>query len=379
MRSNPFYALSASAMLLGCWLLSQALHLQAGQVHGLLVLMAVLQLYEGLLVALGAFLVRSGRAPGDGVTVLLLESVFLVDAPLLTVECVTASTSVGTAAAVLLAGLAVAKLAWVRRSAPLLLSPRAAALLAAQAVFVLAVPVAAAHLAAARFFGPHSLYALWWATLALPIAEQALRREAERAAGASRLLAAWTWVPAVLVFLHLWAVGFVHQVGFRPALLAPFLLGLALVARPEQGLRQAVLPALAVLVSLGQDASLGFRLLGSEAVLVSPLRLALVGAAAAWGYLAWRDRERVLAVLGTLSAVAALLGSSATAVSVSASRLVRFLGSLLPRDACGWGIFAVIGAFVLLAEGARHSLGIEPPRPRRRAPASPPAAGSVGS
>ena len=53
MKSNPFYALSASAMLLGCWLLSEALHLQAGQLGGLLLLMAVLQLYEGLLVGLG--------------------------------------------------------------------------------------------------------------------------------------------------------------------------------------------------------------------------------------------------------------------------------------------------------------------------------------
>lgn len=39
MKTNPFYALSVSAMLLGCWLLSEALHLQAGQLGGLLLLM----------------------------------------------------------------------------------------------------------------------------------------------------------------------------------------------------------------------------------------------------------------------------------------------------------------------------------------------------
>ena len=78
MKSNPFYALSASAMLLGCWLLSEALHLQAGQLGGLLTPHPVLQLYEGLLVGLGSFLVRTGRAPRDGVTVLVLESVFLM-------------------------------------------------------------------------------------------------------------------------------------------------------------------------------------------------------------------------------------------------------------------------------------------------------------
>jgi hypothetical protein len=65
MKSNPFYALSASAMPLGCYLLGEALQLEAGKLRGLLVLIAVLQLYELLLVGLGAFLVRSGQGrPG---------------------------------------------------------------------------------------------------------------------------------------------------------------------------------------------------------------------------------------------------------------------------------------------------------------------------
>ena len=151
MKSNPFYALSASAMLLGCWLLSVALPLQAGgPLGGLLLLMAVVQLYEGLLVGLGAWLVRTGRAPRDGVTVLVLETVFLVDAPLLAAECVTADARVGTGVAALLVALAVAKLAWVRRAAPGLLSRQAARLLGVQAALVLSVPVLAAHLRYAR-------------------------------------------------------------------------------------------------------------------------------------------------------------------------------------------------------------------------------------
>ena len=40
-------------MLFGCWMLSQALQLEAGTLRGLLVLMLVLQLYE-LLLAAGA-------------------------------------------------------------------------------------------------------------------------------------------------------------------------------------------------------------------------------------------------------------------------------------------------------------------------------------
>src|SRR5262245_38003257 len=113
-KSNPFYALSACAMLLGCWLVSEALHLEAGHLRGLLILILVLQLYEGLLVGLGAYLVRSGRARRDGLVVLLIESVFLMDATLLSAECVTADLKTGGAVAVGLGALAVFKLAWVR-------------------------------------------------------------------------------------------------------------------------------------------------------------------------------------------------------------------------------------------------------------------------
>jgi len=365
MKTNPFYALSASAMLLGCWLLSEALHLQAGQLGGLLTLMLVLQLYEGLLVGLGAFLVRTGRAPRDGVTVLVLESVFLMDAPLLAAECVTADARMGTAIAVCLAALVAAKLAWVRRAVPGLLSARAAVLLGAQAGFVLAVPVLATHLASARVFGPIALYGLWWASLALPLAQRVLRGETGLGAApeAPRAHAIWTWVPAAMTLLHLWAVGYIHALGFQPAFLAPLLLGLAATAGREQLSRQVALPGLALLVSLGQGPSLGFHLLGSGGPFISPLRLALLGVATAWGYLAWRDRERWLAVLALGGGAAGLLGASVSNLSSLLGRALRFLDSLLPRDAFGWGLLTVIAAFVLLAAGVRRSLGGEPGRP----------------
>ncbi|MGE5125504.1 MAG: hypothetical protein ACM3PV_04385, partial [Betaproteobacteria bacterium] len=355
MKSNPFYALSASAMLLGCWLLSEALHLQAGQLGGLLVLMSVLQLYEGLLVGLGTFLVRTGRAPGDGVTVLVLESIFLMDAPLLAAECVTANARVGTGVAFALAALAAAKLAWVHRTTPELLTKRAAALLGAQAVFVLALPVAAAHLAWARVFGPLALYGIWWTTLALPAAQRALRRET-RAAEAPASRAVWTWLPTAMTLLHLWAVGYIHTIDFRPAFLAPILLGLALTAGHEQLARQVALPGLAVLVSLGQASTLGIHAPGWQGVVVSPLHLALVGVAAAWGYLAWRDRARWLALLALGSGLAGSLGASAPHLADALARALRRLAFLVPPDGFGWGVLTVIAAFVFLAAGARRSL-----------------------
>jgi len=358
MKSNPFYALSASAMLLGCWLLSVALPLQAaGPLGGLLLLMAVVQLYEGLLVGLGAFLVRTGRAPRDGVTVLVLESLFLMDAPLLAVECVTANAGVGTAVALGLAALAAAKLAWVRQSAPDLLSSRAATLLGAHAVSVLAVPVAAAHLAEARLFGPIALYGLCWATLALPLAQRALRTETWAASSpeAPRAHAVWTWVPAATTLLHLWAVGYVHAIPFQPAFLAPFLLGLALTSAREQAARKAALPGLAVLFSLGQGPSLGFHIFGPGGLLVPPLHLAVLGVAITWAYLVWRDRERWLALLALGGAGALLVGASPAWLTDAFGRLLGFVARLVPKDSIDWGVLIVIGAFVLLAAGARRS------------------------
>jgi hypothetical protein len=346
MRSNPFYALSASAMLLGCWLLAEALHIEAGRLSSLLLLMAVLQLYEGLLVGLGAFLVvRSGRASRDGVIVLALEAVFLMDATLLAAECVTASPRVGTAVAVALGALAAIKLAWARRAAPAILTARATALLAAHALFILALPVVATRLAAARRFDPITLHALWWTSLLLPLAREALVRTTSGGTqrAPSRAHRAWAWAPAALVLGHLWSVGYIHTIDFRPAFLAPFLLGLAATSGREQLVRQVALPGLAVLLSLGQSKTLGIA--APVGLLVAPVHLALVGTAAAWAWLAWRDRARWLAVLSVGSAAALLVSTSATP-----------LLEKLPRDAYGWGAVAVIAAFVLLATGARRSL-----------------------
>jgi hypothetical protein len=47
-------------------------------------------------------------------------------------------------------------------------------------------------------------------------------------------------------------------------------------------------------------------------------------------------------------------------------RVLRLIDSLLPRDAFGWGVLAVIAAFVLLVAGARRSLRPDArPRPAR--------------
>ncbi len=368
MKKNPFYGMSAAAMLLGCYLLNHALELEPGRLGKLLVLIGVLQVYEGLLVALGVFLVATRRAPRDGINVLLLGTLFLLDATLLATECVTADLGIGAAIAVSLMGLAVAKLALVRRWLPGTLPARVATLLGVHAVVVLGLPALVVQLAEHRLLAPVSLYGLWWITLALPLAHRqiadATRRS--RAGRGEAAPAAWTWVPAASVLLHLWALGWIHQVAFYPAFLTPLLLGLAVASQRTQVRRQVVLPALAVLLSLGQAEALAFPLLGTSGPWVSPLRLAALGAAAAWAILAWRYGYRWLVALAAGAGVAGLAGGSVAAVAESVAGLLRLLGRFVPRGPLGWGISGVVGGFVFMALGAWKSLrgGAPSPRPR---------------
>lgn len=361
MKSNPFYALSASAMLLGCYMLSQALQLEAGKLRALALLMLVLQLYELLLVGLGTFLVKSGREARDGRVVLVIACVFLMNATGLSAELVAADLGLGGLIALALALVGALKLWWVRRQAPELLPGRAALVLGAHALVAVVLPVAGAQLAAHRLLGPAALYGVWWLTAALPLARNVLRDATLAHAGdAPRAHAAWSWMPCGLVLWHLWSLGYVHTLDFRFAYLAPFLLGLGLAAAPDAWRAKLAAPALGVLFSLAASPDLLVAVPGVGTA--SPARLAVVGLGVAWLYLGWRDDERWLMALPIAGAALYLLGPHSLRL---ARALVRTLADSLPRDRYGWGVLTVIASFVLLAAGARRSLQGAPRWPHR--------------
>src|SRR5262245_17281175 len=202
MKGRSFYVLSAAAMLAGCHLLSRALQLEAGQLTGLLVLLAVLQAYECLLVGLGTRLLARDPSASDGVALLALETLFLLDATLLATECVTAHLGAGTAVAALTLLQAVAKIGLVRRRAPAALAEGPGRVLGLHVAFVLAVPVGAALLARARLLGPATFYGFWWAGAALPVLRLRLAaRDASEADDPGPVRAIWTWLPAAGVLL----------------------------------------------------------------------------------------------------------------------------------------------------------------------------------
>lgn len=361
MKSNPFYVLSASAMLLGCFTLSRALQLEAGMLRALMVLMLVLQVYELLLVGLGTFLVKSGRAARDGRVVLVLASVFLMNATGLSAELVAADLRLGGLVALALAAIGALKLWWVRQDAPQVLPRRAAIVLGAHAAVVLALPVAAAQLAAARAMTPAALYGLWWLTAALPLARNVLRDSTRvHAEDAPRAHGIWSWMPCGLVLWHLWSLGYVHTLDFRLAYLSPVLLGLAAAAGPQQWRAKLAAPFVAVILAAGGDSDVFFTLpvLGTA----SPVRLVLIGVGLVWLYLGWRDDERWLMALPISGAALYLFGADAVRL---VRAVLRTLASSLPRDGYGWGVLTVIASFVLLAAGARRSLQGEPRWPHR--------------
>jgi hypothetical protein len=370
MKKNPFYGMSAAAMLFGCYMINHALEIEPGRLGKLLTLMGVLQVYEALLIALGGFLVATRRAPRDGVMVLALEALFLLDATLLATECVTVSASVGGAVAMALAGLAVAKLALVRRFLPDALPRSAAFLLGLQAVLVFVLPVAVVHLASERLLAPVSMYGLWWLTLGLPLARTKIQSAMASAHGGDgpRAQAVWSGLPAASILVHLAALGWIHQIDFHFAFLAPLLLGVAVCARREQVVRQIVLPAAAALVSLGQAEALGFPLLATAGPWISPLRIATLGAATAYAVLAWRHRHPWLLTLAAASGFVGVLGAPVSSLGAAARHGLRLAGRLLPHDALGWGLNGVVGAFVFLALGIWRSLRGDAPRRRPSPP-----------
>ena len=94
---NPFYLLSAVLMLLGCLLLSNTMTWSPIALRKLLILIATLNVYELLLVGLGLYLIVKRTIASDGLMLLALEALFIVDVGFLNSELYQESLPVGLA------------------------------------------------------------------------------------------------------------------------------------------------------------------------------------------------------------------------------------------------------------------------------------------
>lgn len=372
----PFYPLSALSMLLGCYTLNNALALRPGQTGKLLVLLFTLNLYEALLIGLGLFLIRRRGLLADGQTLLFFEALFLADVTLLAGECFASSFVAGLLVSGAAFLLALLKAGVVFRALGPGMAPRRLLALAAPTLLLFATPGAFALLAALGLMGPVAVYVAWWVSaltvflLALD-ARIAASEPASLSASASRFRGALAYALPISLMLHVGGAAWVHHVDFGGADLGPVLVALGvgrLLVDVEwmPAAWQYRFPLLAVLFSLGAPDALLVH--GPLGLTLSPLRAVLGAIGMAYLLTYPIHRSVALAVASGAGLVLGAAGHSLTAMATNVGWLVASLGeggtNLVPTTAMGWGVLAVVLAFVFLGLGAAASLW----KPREEAP-----------
>lgn len=370
-QKNPFYLLSAGSMLVGCFALSHALELRPGNWKSLAVLIGVLQLYELVLVALAAFLLRRRKLFSDARTLFFLEALFLLDATFLNAEIAAAepwaSPWVATGSFV----LAAVKLVAIREALGLGSRRRLAASLVQIAVMLYApvvVAVASAVDTKLAAFGlgrewlPLAAYALWWAVGLLPLLHAwALDAPSKDAGPVGRSVESVLLVaPFVSALLHLVSLQWMYGAAWHAGFFAPLVLGggTALahygVRRSRSGLWPALrwgAPGIALLLSTGAPDAVVFALYesASSTVEVTPFRLALFVMSAVFLLQRFLADDPRFAWAALLSLTGCFSGSSFGGIG-------RAWSGVLPETAAELGMAAVVAAFAFLAFGAALSL-----------------------
>ena len=373
---NPFYLLSVTSMLAGCYAMSRGLGETPGQWKPLVSLMGVLQIYELALLSLAVLLLRRVRLERDARMAFLLGLLFLVDATYLNTEL--AAAHPWTALWVALAHLAflVPKL-FVVRDVVGLTSFRTLTLTVAQISILVYIPstFSAVHFMDSHVhalgLGPERLplviYGIWWVVGLFPAlflwadrgSEHGEPRVARQVSRVSLLL------PFASILLHLFSLHWMYNLRLSGAYLAPVLLAIGAnlaytFARDASGLRHALqwgAPLLALYLSSGSPETLHFLLF--DAVVMSPTRMALCGIALAfWLHRSMSGRPS-FTVGATLSLSLALTGHSFSTMRMTWMRLV-------PGSQLELGLMAIVGAFALLALALAVSLW----RPQENGPAT---------
>lgn len=373
---NPFYLLSAACMLAGCLALTNTLSWEPVPLSRLLVLIVTLNVYEVLLIGLGLFLVVRRGLLRDGMMLLVLEALFLVDVALLNGEVFTIDRWMGLAVNAALFVAAVVKVTVVFRVLRLRLSGMLYPLVLLQLLVLFAMP-------GVFKFVSHEhdghlplgvLYATWWAVSAMPVLYVAmvggLGRFAEQSGPAgTRLAGVLVVLPVLSMVLHLSTYTWVYKEAFFAANLSPVLLALAVLSKrmkPTTAIPASQLPAFrlillgaAVVCSMGYPRELTLPLIWTGRKM-TPLVLTIGGAYVVWVYLfAMRYMVQFL-LAGTAVAMAAAFGPSMQTLARWGDAGVRWIGAqwdrLVPRTSTGWGVLAVAASFVLLVIGAAVSL-----------------------
>ena len=382
-RHNPFYLLSAMCMLAGCLSLTNSLSWTSIGLGRLLALVVTLNVYEALLLGLGLFLLGRRGIVRDGLMLVFLEAMFLVDAAFLNVEVYAIDWSVGVITNAVVFVLAVAKLALVFRALRMPMD-RTFGLILTQLVVLFVTPGVFALLTRQGdgALTPGVSYAAWWAVGLLPALAAALLRGGRLNELAGGAVPEGQWVAAVVrrsllclpfvsLLLHLCMLHWVYNAHVYAAYVAPVMLGLGVflgVALPTRLLKPHVLavlrlalPAVAVVQSFDAPAELTAAPFGAAArVQLTPV-LAMLGLAYVV-YVCLYLRRYALRLVGAAVAVvmAVAYGPSPGQVAAATQQWVHWaagvVARVVPRTTTGWGVTAVGAAFAFLGVGAAISL-----------------------
>ncbi|MFI5381088.1 MAG: hypothetical protein ACHRHE_17460 [Tepidisphaerales bacterium] len=375
---NPCFILSGLSMLFGCHLLNLALYTPAGDTHKLLGLLAVVNVYELLLVAIGLVLIRKPVFVRDGRILLGLEAMFLCDVTFTSGIIATVDPRWGFGIAAVLLALAGVKLALILRTF--------GTLGAAEPIWRSAVPGPAfpwrtwaffmlqlsAVLCVAGVFKviavprhgklPEGVvYAGWWIAGLLPAVGMAMRSLPSRRPAAPSaemdLVRLFIILPFISLLVHLYSGGWVYSVPFRAAYIAPVLLGLAFAApavpwvllrRRHLVVVQFALAALALCFATGHIPTLIFHPRG---LTLSPMGLTVAGAAAVSIYAVWLSRSLLAGAFALACALITLIYQNLAVLWATLTASAEWTWGLAPRTIGQWGIVAVAASFLLLGIG----------------------------
>jgi multidrug transporter EmrE-like cation transporter len=380
-RHNPFYLLSAMCMLAGCLCLTNSLSWTSIGLGRLLALVFALNFYEALLLGLGLFLLARRGVIRDGLVLLFLEALFLVDAAFLNVEVFAVDLHVGLLTNLAVYALALAKLFVLFRALGLRLD-RTFAFVVAQVTALFCLPGAFAVLSRGGdgSLPPQVAYAAWWALGAVAAASVLMvrpRAEEDRYVMSashhrvgSILRRTFVLLPFLSLLVHLVTLHWVYNAHVYAAFVSPLLLGLAVglapatpsafAKRADVALLRALLPLTAVIFSADAPSVLvltPFEPFGRD---VTPLFMATWGAYGVYVYLYLARFAPLLLPAGAAVAALYLFGPAPAQVAAGTKKGANWgygrILRLVPSTTAGWGVVGVCAAFAFLAIGAMISL-----------------------
>lgn len=372
---NPFYLFSVLLMLFGCHILNNSLNMAAGDLGKIVILLAILNLYECLLIGLGIYLLPQKGIERDGRILLLLEALFLADATFLNAETVMTSPLAGGMLNAILLALALGKVWLILRAMHLPITPWRFGFLALQLAILWAMPFLFRRLGNAGEVTPLQAFAAWWIIGMLPVMYDLLAKfvfpaEKLTASGEPRVSPAvarvYLQLPFISLIAHLGFIHWIYQIDFYMADISPVLLGLAVsmnflkpgkFANASEIVFLRIGLAVTALLFTGSDPrALRLDIFGSS---ISPTLMILAGTYLTLAYcFAFRRFGwflLVLAVAATLKVFGPSFEQIAQWIDACVKWIDRIVNRMIPTTATGWGILTMIASFIMLLLGVAVS------------------------